>query len=159
MRSQLRLPLPWVFSGAAAAFGSGRKGTRAAACVRSGGRPAQRAAVRARRSYLLGYSVDLSSSPCLCVFWIITAAVKPGVLRVQVSKVRVPRLDFPVVGFPQTVRTMLSPCRRYIVGLFLVAVVQVQYRPAQCSSLFKYLSSEYNLSQVSTRLYILCDEL
>lgn len=49
-------------------------------------------------------------------------------------------------------RVMPSPCsRRFVVGLSLIAVVQVLlYRPAQCSStLMKYLATEYNLSQVS----------
>ncbi|KAL4122907.1 hypothetical protein QTP88_015158 [Uroleucon formosanum] len=42
-----------------------------------------------------------------------------------------------------------QPRRRFVIGLFLIAaVVQVLYRPAQCSSLIKYLSTEYNLSNI-----------
>ncbi|XP_022176858.1 fasciclin-1 isoform X1 [Myzus persicae] len=42
-----------------------------------------------------------------------------------------------------------QPRRRFVIGLFLIAaVVQVLYRPAQCSSLIKYLSTEYNLSTI-----------
>lgn len=52
---------------------------------------------------------------------------------------------------------MPSSCctQRFVVGLFLIAVVQLLLcHPAQCSStLMKYLASEYNLSQVSYYYY------
>ncbi|XP_025408255.1 fasciclin-1 isoform X3 [Sipha flava] len=41
-----------------------------------------------------------------------------------------------------------APCRRFVIGLFLIAVVQVTYHPAQCSTLMKYMATEYNLSQI-----------
>ncbi|KAF0772085.1 fasciclin-1 isoform X3 [Aphis craccivora] len=46
------------------------------------------------------------------------------------------------------------PRQRFVIGLFLiVAVVQVLYRPSQCSSLMKYLATEYNLSHAPTKKY------
>lgn len=145
--------LPWVFGCAAAALAAAGKG---------------RARVRAydpgagRHSGLrCAYFHAIQSTfrrRCVCAFCELFPPSRRQARRFTCPKTRCfPRLVFPVVfvvvGFPQTARAMLSLCRRYIVGLFLVAVVQVHYHPAQCSSLFKYLSSEYNLSQVSTRHY------
>lgn len=155
-------------------FSGGGGGRQAAACVRSGGRPAVRGLRSGARQTFRSFSRRLAAAAVNRVGTVLAACRRRFcvaqfressdnhiiILYNTILDGRLPiRIDSRphlCVRWTRYRRVMSSssqpPCRRFIIGLFLIAaIVQVLYRPAQCSTLIKYLSTEYNLSNVSTR--------